>query len=155
MDLSTIQARLTLAQKWGTKYHLDPAMICAVCEQESSWNPWAVRFEPAFEARYIKPAIPAMPTTTELCEAMSFGLMQIMGEVAKEFGFQGTFYSALCDPDTGMDFGCRKLLRCFSIHGADESGLLAYNGGSNRQYGQQVLARVGRYHLATTGGIDQ
>lgn len=145
MDLSTLQARLALAQKWGGKYHLDPAMICAVCEQESSWNPWASRFEPAFEARYIKPAIPAMPTTAELEEAMSFGLMQVMGEVAKEFGFQGTDYPRLCDPDTGVDFGCRKLLRCFSIHGADENGLLAYNGGSNRLYGQQVLARVSKY----------
>ena len=55
-------------------------------EQESGWNTFAVRFEPAFEARYIKPALPSAPTTLELTKAMSFGLMQMMGEVAIEFG---------------------------------------------------------------------
>ncbi len=144
-DLTTLSARKALAAKYASKHGLEPAMVCAVCEQESSWNPWAVRFEPAFEARYIKPAIPTMPTTAQLCEAISFGLMQIMGETAREFGFQGTFFTELTDPDTGVDFGCRKLLRCFSIHGADENGLLAYNGGSNRLYGQQVLARKAKY----------
>ncbi len=145
MDLSTKEARLALATKWGAKFQLEPTMICAVCEQESSWNPYAVRFEEAFEERYIKPALPAAPTTKELCEAMSFGLMQIMGETAREFGFSGAFFTQLCDPDTGVEFGCRKLLRCFSIHGADEQGLLAYNGGRNPLYGKQVLARVANY----------
>ena len=49
---------LALAKKWATKYGLDPLIVCAVIEQESGWNPWASRFEPAFEQRYIKPALP-------------------------------------------------------------------------------------------------
>ena len=71
MDLSTNDARLALAKKWATKYGLDPLIVCAVIEQESGWNPWAIRFEPAFEQRYIKPALPTAPTTRELTEAMS------------------------------------------------------------------------------------
>lgn len=145
IDLSTVPARKELAAKWATKYGLDFPLVCAVAEHESSWNPFAIRFEPAFEARYIKPAIPAMPTTLELTKAMSFGLLQIMGETAMEFGFSGRFLSVLCDPDTGLDFGCRKLQKCFSIHGDTETSLLAYNGGSDAGYPAAVLQFIPRY----------
>lgn len=149
-DLSTPSARLALVTPHAMKYGLDPKIVAAVCEQESSWNPFAIRFEPAFEARYIKPAIPSAPTTREMTEAMSFGLMQIMGEVAIEFGWRGNFLSELCDPDTGVEFGCKKLQKCFFIHGGDEDcSLLAYNGGGNPNYGQQVLARVKNYEVTT------
>ena len=30
-------------------YGLDPALICALCEVESGWNPWAVRHEAGYE----------------------------------------------------------------------------------------------------------
>lgn len=145
MDLSTNDARVALATKWARKYGLDPYIVCAVCEQESGWNPTAIRFEPAFEARYIKPALPDAPTTRELTEAISFGLMQVMGEVAIEFGWAGKFLTELCDPDMGVDFGCRKLQKCFATHPDAEQALLAYNGGGNQFYGKQVLARVAHY----------
>jgi len=145
-DLSTPASRLAFVTPHATKYGLDPKLVCAVCEQESSWNPWAVRFEPAFEARYIKPAIPTAPTTREMTEAMSFGLMQIMGEVAIEFGWHGKFLTELCDPDTGVEFGCKKLQKCFDVHGDADTALLAYNGGSNKDYPSQVLARVKNYN---------
>jgi soluble lytic murein transglycosylase-like protein len=145
MDLTTNDARVALAAKWAPKYGLNPYIVCAVCEQESAWNPFAVRFEPAFEARYIRPALPAAPTTRELTEAISFGLMQVMGEVAIECGWAGKFLTELCDPDTGVDFGCRKLQKCFAAHPNPEQALLAYNGGGNQFYGKQVLARVTHY----------
>ena len=64
MDLSTVDARKALVAKYAVKYGLDLAIVCAVCEQESSWNTYAIRFEPAFEARYIKPALPAARTSS-------------------------------------------------------------------------------------------
>ena len=79
MDLSTNDARLALAKKWATKYGLDPLIVCAVIEQESAWNPLAMRFEPEFLAHYVKPVKPAAPTTQEITRAMSFGLMQMHG----------------------------------------------------------------------------
>ena len=80
--------------------------------------------------------------------------MQIMGEVAIERGWNGEFLTELCDPDTGVDFGCRKLQKCFSIHGDDETSLLSYNGGGNALYGKQVLARVAHYEPPTAEGAD-
>jgi soluble lytic murein transglycosylase-like protein len=144
-DLTTPTTRLAFVTPHALKYGLDPKIVAAVCEQESSWNPSAVRFEPAFESRYIKPALPAAPTTRELTEAMSFGLMQVMGEVAIEFGWNGKFLTELCDPDVGVLYGCRKLQKCFSIHHDNDTSLLAYNGGSNKAYDSEVLAHVTHY----------
>src|ERR1700683_2509507 len=149
MDLSTNDARLALAKKWGGKYGLDPLIVCAVIEQEAQWNTWAVRYEHEFLARYVKQLDPLSPTTQEIMRACSFGLLQIMGLTAMEFGWRGYYLTDLCDPDIGVDFGCRKLQKCFSVHGADESGLLAYNGGGNQFYGKQVLARVSHYEPQT------
>jgi soluble lytic murein transglycosylase-like protein len=139
------KTRLAFIIPIALKTSLSPALVCAVCEQESSWNPWAIRFEPAFEARYIKPALPAAPTTRELTKAMSFGLMQIMGETAIELGWTGSFLSELCYPAMGALFGCKKLQQCFGSHPDREAALLSYNGGGNPAYPSQVLARVSNY----------
>jgi soluble lytic murein transglycosylase-like protein len=144
-DLSIPASRLTFVTPTALKYGLDPKIVAAVCEQESDWNPFAIRFEPAFEARYIKPALPAAPSTRQLTEAISFGLMQVMGEVAIEFGWAGKFLTELCDANAGLVYGCRKLQKCFEVHGDAETALLAYNGGGNADYPAQVLARVKNY----------
>lgn len=145
MDPSTNDARVALASKWAAKHSLDPYIVCAVCEQESGWNPYAVRFENGFLRDYVKPVNPSSPSTLEVTKAMSFGLMQIMGLTAIEFGWSGLFLSDLCDPDRGLDFGCRKLAKCFQDCNAPEFALLRYNGGGSPSYGKQVLARVARY----------
>ncbi len=103
------QELVTLAKQKAAAHQLYPDLVCAICEQESSWNPWSIRFEPAFERRYIRPALPTAPTTEELTLAMSWGLMQVMGETAREYGFDGAFLSALCDPATGLEMGYRVL----------------------------------------------
>lgn len=144
MDLSTNDARLALAKKWAAKYGLDPLIVCAVIEQESAWNPWAMRYEPGFFARYIDP-MKLSDATEAQARSTSFGLMQTMGQVAREKGFQGRFLTQLCDPDAGVEMGCRKLQECFAVHGDPETSLLAYNGGGNPDYGKQVLARVAHY----------
>lgn len=146
MDLSTNDVRLALARKWALKYSLDPFLVCAVIEQESSWNPWAVRFEPLFLQHYVKPLL-LKDETEETLRAHSFGLMQVMGQVARELGFAGRFLTELSDPDTGVDFGCRKLQHCIASHSDAETALLAYNGGSNAQYAAQVLGRMAHYSV--------
>jgi soluble lytic murein transglycosylase-like protein len=142
-DLSTIAARKQLAGKWAAKYSLDTSLVCAVATHESSWNPWACRYEPLFFSHYIQPLINngTVHTITEgTMRASSFGLLQVLGQVARENGFSGQFLTQLCDPDTGLDFGCRKLQKCVLAHPGDtRAALLAYNGGGDPQYPDLVL----------------
>lgn len=150
---------VALAQATAMKYGLDPALICAICEQESgdrkpdpqtgreAWNTWAIRHEPAFEAKYIKPL--HLMDTEEVARAISWGLVQIMGESAREIGYTGHLAQA-CDPAVGLDLGVRWFKRKLQQAGGDISkALLLWNGGGDETYDEKVLARVDKYRTVT------
>jgi soluble lytic murein transglycosylase-like protein len=141
-------ALVALARAAAAAHKLDPALVCAVVEQESSWNPWAVRYEHAFLARYVEPLYNAgkISITEAYTRSISWGLMQLMGEVARELGCLTPSLAELCDPATGLEFGCRQLRAKFDGAGGDATrALLAWNGGANHDYPAEVLARVAHY----------
>ena len=141
----SIDQRKSLAANYGKKHGLDPVLICAVAHQESSWNPWAIRYEPGFFARYILPMAEKFSDTEARARSFSFGLMQVMGQTAREMGFTGDLAS-LCDPDVGLDWGCYKLARCMNNHVGDvNAALLEYNGGSDQSYATDVKSHMGLY----------
>jgi soluble lytic murein transglycosylase-like protein len=120
------------------------ALVCAVIEQESSWNTHAIRYEPGFRTRYVAPL--GLPPTEEIARSISWGLMQVMGQVAREHGFDGKFLSGLCDPALGLDIGCRVLAhKIASAHGDIAAALALWNGGANPEYPQQVLQKLPAY----------
>ncbi len=139
--------RLALVQIKVEKYHLDPSLVCAVVEQESGWNRCACRYEPQFYLQYVAPLrIMSTNPTEAICRSMSWGLMQVMGQVAREHGYTGRYLSALCDIDTGLDIGCAVLRSKLDAVGGDVvKGLMRYNGGGNPQYATQVMARMSKY----------
>ncbi|MGC1187232.1 MAG: lytic transglycosylase domain-containing protein [Candidatus Acidiferrales bacterium] len=146
--MSPPPALIALAHSAAAAHKLDPALVCAVIEQESDWNTWAVRYEPGFLARYVAPIYNAgkINATEAYTRSISWGLMQLMGEVARELGCTAPSLAELCDPATGLEFGCRQLRAKFDAAGGDTSrALLAWNGGANRDYPSEVLARVSRY----------
>lgn len=158
MDKSEI---LGLAKLHAEKYGLDPRFVAAIIAVESGGNPWACRYEPGFFDAYLKTAtvakFGAVSTETErTMRATSFGLMQVMGQVAREHGFKGVFLSELCEPHTGTEFGCKYLswlkARLFADgHVNLETLAAAYNGGlgavkggtiRNPKYPAKVLAAM-------------
>ncbi|HEV2298289.1 MAG TPA: transglycosylase SLT domain-containing protein [Candidatus Acidoferrales bacterium] len=150
---------IALAKQAAARHGLAPEIVCAVCEQESSWNPWAIRYEPAFRQRYVAPL--GLPPTEEIARSMSWGLMQVMGETAREAGFGEKFLSALADPATGLEFGCIVLAGKFrhaaltlaesgasaalAPHELVRSGLELWNGGANPDYAAQALSRADKF----------
>ena len=134
-----------LAKETARKHVLDPALICAVVEQESDWQPWAIRYEPAFQKRYVEPL--GLTNQTEIvARSMSWGLCQLMGQCARDLGFHDKMAS-LCDPFTGLEWGCKHFARKFDAAGSDVTkALLLWNGGGNAAYPQQVLDRVNKYY---------
>jgi soluble lytic murein transglycosylase-like protein len=141
---STPTAMIALARTIAVQHSLPPALVCAVVEQESSWNPFAMRYEPAFRTRYVAPL--GLPSTEEIARSISWGLMQVMGQVAREHGFNGKFLVALSDPATGLESGCQVLKSKISDSAGDFTlALERWNGGANLAYAAEVLVRVERY----------
>ena len=139
---------VALARRISQQHNLDPALVCAVIEQESGWNPWAMRYEPAFFTRYVAPLYTnnKISASEAYARGFSWGLMQVMGQVARENGFDAPFLSALCDPEQGIAVGCRVLARKLAASGGDVTrGLLLWNGGGNPAYAAEVLARVPKF----------
>lgn len=91
--MSSIETLIPLAREAAAQCRLDPALVCAVVEQESAWDPCAIRYEPAFRARYVAPL--QLTPTEEIARSISWGLLQVMGQLARERGFAGNF-SARC-----------------------------------------------------------
>ena len=139
---------VSLAASLAQAHGLDPALVCAVIEQESAWNTWAIRYEPAFFAKYVASLYTnnKVSATEAYARGISWGLMQVMGQVARENGFTDRFLSGLCDPPVGIEFGCRVLRKKLdSAKGDTLQGLLAWNGGGNANYAVEVLARRATY----------
>lgn len=135
---------VSLAKARAAAANVNAALVCAVCEQESAWDPWASRFEPTFYERYIV-NLKLGSATEAYSRAFSWGLMQIMGETAREDGYHGPF-PALCDPQTGLDMGIEHLRRMLVRSGGNMPiALNLWNGGADHEYAAQVLARVPKY----------
>jgi soluble lytic murein transglycosylase-like protein len=120
--------------------HKLPAdLVRAIVQVESSGNTFAIRYEPNFLLTYVKKDVKtfgASRDTERISRATSWGLMQVMGQVARELGCTEPFLSSLCEPVTGLECGCRLLARLrdkyLEKHGWD-GVIAAYNAGSPRR----------------------
>ena len=128
----------SLVRATAARHNLPVAFVRALVRVESSGDPAAMRYEPAFFERYVSgrghrvwPG--CSRATEERLRAFSFGLMQIMGQTAREAGFQEPFLTALLDPATNLDWGCRYLARQYDRYQDLEVAAAAYNAGSARR----------------------
>jgi hypothetical protein len=115
----------------------------------------AIRYEPAFRTRYVAPL--GLPPTEEVARSISWGLMQVMGQVAREHGFAGKFLSALCDgPRHRLRRPRGQALRggrrpfsqarfAVDLEPFLDHALALWNGGANPDFAAHVLARIGEY----------
>jgi soluble lytic murein transglycosylase-like protein len=140
---------VALARGAASAQSLWPELVCAIVEQESAWDRWALRYEPAFYARYVEPKLSRGVISNEgeaRARAFSWGLMQVMGQVAREHGFSGASLGALCDPGTCLAVGCRILAaKIAAAEGNITRALQLWNGGANPDYAAAVLARADHY----------
>jgi soluble lytic murein transglycosylase-like protein len=134
---------ISLAKSKAQAHCIDPVLVCAVCEQESEWETWAIRYEPIFDKKYVAPH--SFLVTEEIARSISWGLLQLMGENARELGFQGRLAS-LCDPFIGLEYGCQQLKKELLKAGGDTTkALLFWNGGGDPAYPKKVMDRMNKY----------
>jgi soluble lytic murein transglycosylase-like protein len=96
------RAYTALIREAATRYHVDPVLIRSVMQAESAFNPIAVS------------------------RAGALGLMQLMPELAEEFGVKDPF-----DPRENIMAGARQLRRLLDMHGGNVTlAVASYNAGA-------------------------
>lgn len=160
LDPRTLSGLLDAASR---EHGLPRSLVAAIADAESGGDPSAFRFEPAFFTRYVDGKNKAHAgqcslASENMARASSFGLMQVMGQTARELGFDGPFLTGLCDPATGLAYGCRLLARLAARYksrpDAWQAVAAAYNGGpgavrgpgdyANPAYVQNIGARLAK-----------
>jgi hypothetical protein len=122
---------IAIARDTASRNGLDAAIVCAVVEQESAWDCRAMRYESAFRAKYVSPL--GLSPTEEIARSISWGLMQVMGQVAREHGFTERFLSALCEPEAGIAVGCTVFAAKLALAERELSAESAHGGTAVRQ----------------------
>jgi len=128
-----------LAREAAGRYGLDPRLICALCEVESSWMPWAVRHEAGYEwlVGFKKAELRDMPVSfmdikqqwwkphpklARIMPLYSADLIQtellaqqtswgLMQIMGATARERGfrSWLTELCDPAVNLEWGCRHL----------------------------------------------
>lgn len=136
------QELLNMIKDCAERYGIRAVLIQAICEAESSYNPKAMKYEPGYNWTYkvneLARCLKITPETEEALQRMSFGLMQVMGAVAREYGFSGHL-TDLLDAQLGLSYGCKHLKRLTERHGEERKVIAAYNAGSPRYRPDKVL----------------
>lgn len=124
-------------------------VILAVIWQETfpMGDSWSYRYESGYQyfydAKSSKPlfdkslsvqanrnkAAIVLGSTEFAQQSASWGLMQVMGAVAREMGMKG-WITRLCDPHEGVRLGCLYLNRLLKGTGDLREALVRYNGAS-------------------------
>lgn len=142
---------IAVANRHAIPVHL----VAAICAKESSFIPGAWRPEPVY--RYLWDVVKderfRKLTPEEIAsetpppdfgkiggprvqewwgQQASWGLMQVMGANAREHGFRGVYFTDLCDPEIGLEFGCRFLARLLARNPIEDAAS-AYNAGRPTQ----------------------
>lgn len=162
MDAQTL---LPLIEQAAKAYGLPARLVRAIVQVESGGRPDVQRHEPAFYERYVdgKPyqTFGLSRQTEGYQRATSYGLMQVMGEVARELGLTDrSIEQALYIPASGLNYGCKRLAQMVKRFSARPDKWMAatsaYNGGPGAVNGVGIydnpkyVAKVG-YELAKLG----
>lgn len=164
-------------------YSLDPLLVRALVQIESGGDPYAWNPEPPYRYFWdvkkrqpfrlvtdieVRSKFPPadFPCLAGDCDQewwgqqVSWGLMQVMGAVARERGFRGPYLPELSAVAPNLTYGCGHLTALLAwARNDEEQALAAYNGGRlgnrvrpfrNAAYAAKVL--TARFALAKANG---
>jgi len=108
-------------------------MVAAVIMAESAGDEWAVRIELHWQYFYETKRFAKINRITETTEramqACSWGLMQVMGSVAREHHYSGPL-QRLCEPELGIRYGCKHLAKFLAKYKSQSDAIASYNAGA-------------------------
>jgi soluble lytic murein transglycosylase-like protein len=108
-------------------------LVGAIIQTESAGCRYAARFEPRWKYFYLvdnhASQLGITKETETVLQACSYGLMQIMGSVCRELGFQDHL-TMLTDPVLNIKYGCMKLKKIAEKYHTQTDIISAYNAGT-------------------------
>lgn len=143
-----------VVKKECDRFQIRSDLVCAIISVESSGNPKAIRYEKGYkdiwkvEDYAVKLKISS--ATEMVSQKISWGLMQIMGGVARWHGFDG-YLSDLLQPELGVRWGCVHLKSIMDEYVDVKDVISIYNWGHlvktydgypNNDYVSKVLSRL-------------
>lgn len=144
------------------EHNLDGRLVEAIVRVESSGNADAFRFEPKFWSRYLAKLAEYKGANPRRVSS-SYGLMQIMYQVAKERGFEGD-PEELFIPKINLFWGCNHLqflvewsrnYTTVSPAKQMEAVVAAWNGGRGGNKPTEILLRNGQYVKKVAATYDR
>lgn len=108
-------------------------LLAAIVFVESGGNRYAARFEKDFKWVFQTKKFAMEANTTETTEMMlqmtSWGLCQVMGAVAREYGVVGPLMKIL-DPEVNLTVACKLIKKLAAKHSQRDDIIASYNGGA-------------------------
>ncbi len=166
MTIADIRAAI---EAKAAEHGLEPNLVEAIVLTESGGNPWAWNPEPRYRylvdvrsGRPFRPmseveiiaktppydfkALAGDPDQEWWGQQASWGLMQVMGALAREQGFRAHYLTELTDVMTGLHFGCKHFASLLSwSRSQTNQAIAAYNagrGGWASLVGQAYVVKV-------------
>ena len=125
--IERVLGHFQVIERAAAEHGLDPFILAGLVCQESGGDTWAARPEPLYrwlfgdqaeERRRLKIPIWRSLQQDYYMQRVSYGLCQVMGAVAREYGHPGDL-TELCRPETGLDYGARHLAAKLRQAGGD------------------------------------
>lgn len=127
MEPIAIQDLRTMIAAHPDRGALPVELVLAICTVESSCQAGAYRPEPRY--RWLLGELDTMSTAEKIGQKSSWGLMQTMGAVAREHGFDGPF-TELWNPRVSLRYGMKHVQKLYKRHGNWPDTISAYNAGT-------------------------
>lgn len=133
MSIASIKSSIALAAQ---REAIDPFLLEAIVEVESSFNELACRYETNVD-KYVHNVeehannCGISRITENQLQKFSFGLGQIMGFKLREMGHTGSLLECL-NPDVNLLYCARFLASLLRKYGNETQAIASYNAGSPR-----------------------
>ena len=145
---------LNIINEVATKMRVEPELIAALVSIESNGNSQATRYERRYrytlKTKEFARRNVISKDTEIIQQKTSWGLMQVMGGVAREHGYFGPLVK-LTNPKLGLRFGIMHFTKFIDKYDDIPSAISAYNQGGaykkrngkfkNQAYVDRILER--------------